>query len=115
MNRYRDIYPAVLAMLVLISMLGCSSASGEPSMVGRIVDKDGGEILVAEGVTKEAIADGLDINDLLASSDKYPNACWVKVGLNWYKVGDKVEVWYNGSEDSYPCQATADKVKRSDE
>lgn len=107
---------AFLTFILIFSLLiTACSAQGDPRFEGRIVDKDGSKLLVVEGISKDEMTD--DIKSILQSG-KYSHACWVTKKWNPlrnYKVGQQVKVWFNTSDDSYPCQTTAQKIEVVDE
>ncbi|MEX1030730.1 MAG: DUF3221 domain-containing protein [Paenibacillaceae bacterium] len=100
----------LLLIVVIVSLIGCNSdVSGEPNLIGRVVDRDGGRILVIGGISREEISG--NIQNILESGE-YKEAYWVRVsGFKRFEEGDQVKVWFSETEDSYPAQTAADKIE----
>lgn len=67
-------------------------------------------ILVISQLQKEDVHE--DYKKLIESGE-YSQAIWVsKVNPRKYKIGEKIEVLYEGSDDSFPAQVTAKKIDK---
>ncbi len=103
--------PLIFLLLVvgIVSLISCKeNVSGEPNLIGRVVDRDGGRLLVIGDISKEEM--NVSVKDILESG-KYKEVYWVKVsGLKRFKIGDQVKVWFSETEDSYPAETAADKI-----
>ncbi|MCL6603669.1 MAG: YobA family protein [Paenibacillus sp.] len=100
----------MLLIVSILSLISCNETpTKDPNLLGRVVDIDGGRILVISKIAREEITS--NIKDLL-NSGKYTEAYWVIVSSSKkYKIGDQVKVWFSQSEDSYPAQTKADKIE----
>lgn len=101
----------IFFLLILITLItGCNKPSKPPDFQGRIIDIDKTHILVVSNVSVEEV-ETMTTNEIL--SVKAPNAVWLNVnGSSKYKVGQLVNVWYQGGVNhSYPAQAGAKKVE----
>ncbi len=85
-----------------------------PNLVGRVVEQDGNKILVISNISKDDITE--DISKLLKNNY---DATWVKLdlfnSLNRYDEGQKVHVWMDYLQTSYPGQTTAVRVQKVNE
>ena len=94
----------------LIAFIAGCNDSKPPDFQGRIIDINKSHILVVSNVSIEELETKTK-NRIL--TDKAPNAVWLNVNsISKYKVGQLVNVWYQGGVNhSYPAQAGAKKVK----
>ncbi len=97
----------ILGAAILISCNG--NVSGEPNLVGRVVDKDGSRILVIGGITREEMNG--DVEGII-NSDKFRDVYWIRVkGFKGFDIGDQVRVWFSDVDDSYPAQTASRKIE----
>ncbi|MFJ8512058.1 DUF3221 domain-containing protein [Lysinibacillus xylanilyticus] len=109
-------FSLILSLIFLsIGLLGCQQSGKEselnkeisksteeitdkPTIIGEIVQLEGERFLV------ESIAEKLP--------DGRPNAIWFSTDeIESLKVGQNVSVWTTAIEESYPAQASADKIE----
>lgn len=108
-----------LTMLFFLSLLlvGCgtsndkniddnhtSGANGdEPGMIGYVVDKDHGRILVVDSEPQDFSSTG--------GVSEYYNAIYFSNVPEEVEIGDKVKVWFDIVAESYPGQSSATKIE----
>jgi hypothetical protein len=102
----------ILMILLSIALAGCLGlATGDPTLTGTIVEKNGNKLLVVGGLLPE---DKDKPASEIVNSGKYREVVWVtEHSLRSFKTGQKVEVWYTNSDDSYPGQTTAKKIRKA--
>ena len=93
-------------LLITTALLGCnqsvvedSSPSDEPGIIGYVMDKEGGRILVVNSVAQDFSETG--------GISEYYDAIWFANAPEDIQVGEKVKVWYDIVMDSYPAQSEA--------
>lgn len=97
--------------IVCLLLLTACSSEGE-KFIGTIhtIDADNKRILVISQLQKEDIHE--DYKKLIESGE-YSQTIWVsKVNPRKYKIGEEIEVLYEGSDDSFPAQVTAKKIDK---
>ncbi|WP_339316588.1 DUF3221 domain-containing protein [Paenibacillus sp. FSL R10-2734] len=97
--------------IVCLLLLSACSSEGE-KFIGTIhtIDTENKRILVVSQLQKEDIHE--DYKKLIESGE-YSQAIWVsKVNPRKYKIGEEIEVLYEGSDDSFPAQVTAKKIDK---
>ncbi|MFD0618429.1 YobA family protein [Paenibacillus sp. GCM10027629] len=100
----------IIFFTFLIGLFAGCSHSKPPDFQGRIIDIKESRVLVVSNVSIKELETRTQTQLL---NDKAPNAVWINVSsINKYKVGQLLEVWYQGGVDtSYPAQAGAKKVE----
>ncbi|NDI35339.1 YobA family protein [Chengkuizengella sediminis] len=108
----------VLLLLLIITSVSvaCSndvnnSEEGTMSEEGYIISKDKDRILVVGGISQEDVQ-SYSVEDIL--NGKGSSAVWFYIPddlqVGDLQVGQKVKVWFSVMAESYPGQATAQKV-----
>lgn len=97
-------------LVLIILLTACNSDSD--SIIGTIHTKDteNQRMLVIPQLQEEDL--DVDYKKLLTSGE-YPEAFWVsKIASGAYEQGDKVEVLFEVSDDSFPAQVTAKRITK---
>jgi len=104
------LYKNILSITLLFIILTGCNVEGEPGIQGTIADKDRNKLLVIVGLPQEQEA--YDIQQILDTGD-FPEAYWIETSaFHNFKIGDQVEVWFSYTQDSYPAQTKAEKIKK---
>ncbi len=100
----------MMMLLLTITLLACNqsvvedpSPSDEPGIIGYVMDKEGGRILVVNPEAQDFSATG--------GISEYYDAIWFANAPEDIEVGEKVKVWYDNVLDSYPAQSEAIHVE----
>lgn len=103
----RKLITGTLSLIIGLSLLGCSSSDVSkeqpPGLVGYVVKKESGKILVVSPDPKSIGSTG--------GTKEYYEAVWFSNAPKKVGVGQKVEVWFTHMETSYPGQSSADRTK----
>lgn len=98
-----------IIFVFLLLVTACSS-KGDEVLKGIVhtIDTENKRILVISELKEEDL--NKDYKEVI-NSNEYSQAIWVsKVTLSKYKKGDKIEVIFESSDDSFPAQVTANKI-----
>ncbi|MFS1514615.1 YobA family protein [Chengkuizengella sp. SCS-71B] len=113
----------LLIIITAVSVTACSnninnsekgtvSEDGAMSEEGYIISKDKDRILVVGGISQEDVQ-STSVEDIL--NGKGSSAAWFDIPddlqVGDLQVGQKVKVWFSVMAESYPGQATAQKVQ----
>lgn len=106
-------YSMVLLVCLILLLLGCGidnmidngkqAPSTEPGIVGYVMNKDNGRILVVSQTALDFSSTG--------GVDEYYNAIWFSDAPKDIEIGDKVKVWYDAVRESYPGQSEVKHIE----
>lgn len=103
---------AQIAFIIILTLLtSCNTVSGDPNVIGIVVDKDTeGKILVINGISQSELDDNLKE---IINSGKYKEAYWIEyTGTKQVEIGDQVKVWFSADiADSYPAETSSGKIE----
>ncbi len=116
MKPFRCFRTVVLLISLLVLVTGCTQIEEktlESSMVirGYILEIKEGRMLVAEDVSKSEYAEISDKTTRELGEEGIPLIYLTYDKSINVKVGDEVEAWVDGIDDSYPAQSHAKKIK----
>ncbi|KHL97104.1 hypothetical protein QW71_02740 [Paenibacillus sp. IHB B 3415] len=102
-----------IPILIFICLFLLTSCNKDAEIfIGTVhtIDAENKRILVVSGLKE---ADFNKSSKELLNSNEYAKVIWVsKVSPSRFKQGDKIEITYTASDDSYPAQVTAKKISK---
>lgn len=109
----KRMYSIVLLVCFILLLLGCGidniidkgeqTPSTEPGIVGYVMNKENGRILVVSQTALDYSSTG--------GVDEYYNAIWFSKVPKGIEIGDKVKVWYDFVMESYPGQSEVEHIE----
>lgn len=96
----------IFMLLFSLTLFGCNSdtPNEEPGITGYVMAKSGERVLVLDPVAKDFSSTG--------GISEFYNAIWFSNAPSNIEIGDKVKVWYDFLEESYPGQSEAKHVEK---
>ncbi|KUO48733.1 MAG: hypothetical protein APF76_01975 [Desulfitibacter sp. BRH_c19] len=101
---------AILIMLFAVSVMGCNqtvdedpSKDDEPGIIGYVMNRENERILVIDPEAQDFSPTG--------GVSEYYDAIWFSNVPQDIELGEKVKVWFDIVEDSYPAQSDAIQIE----
>jgi len=86
-------------LLIVTSLVGCfNPIDKEPDITGYVVEKSNDNILVVSETSEDLRENG--------GVAEFYEMIWFSNSSNEINLGDKVDIWYNSVNQSYPAKAT---------
>lgn len=93
-----------LGLIILVPLfIGCVNRNNEPGITGYVMDKEGDRMLVASYEAQDLSDDG--------GVSQFYQLIWFSNAPETIEIGDKVSIWYNDLNESYPAQSSVKDYK----